>query len=180
MYLVNKIEDIFKFLITTMSGGMLLIIFVQVVIRYSSGFLADTDGAFAASYLSMCHIVLQTAEELARYMFVYMVFLGLPLVAKQGGHMAIDTLTMRVSEEKRRILNLVAEAITSGFMLLMTVQGIKMVRVNYFQLTPGLEIPISIVFMAIPLGCGFMMLDSLIKMYHIIASRRHVAKEVGV
>jgi TRAP-type C4-dicarboxylate transport system permease small subunit len=94
--------------------------------------------------------------------------------------MAIDTLTMRVSEEKRRILNLVAEAITSGFMLLMTVQGIKMVRVNYFQLTPGLEIPISIVFMAIPLGCGFMMLDSLIKMYHIIASRRHVAKEVGV
>ncbi|MBO4314315.1 MAG: TRAP transporter small permease subunit, partial [Desulfovibrio sp.] len=84
-------EKMLKALVIIANGLMLLLVFVQVITRYCFGW---------TPYFG---------EELARYLFVWVVFLSLPLVAKHGGHMCIETLTSRVKGTTLKTLNILAD-----------------------------------------------------------------------
>ena len=73
--IIRYLEKVLKFLVITAIGLMLLIVFFQVISRYVFNYTPSF------------------AEELSRYLFVWIVFLSLPLVAQTGGHMAIETIT---------------------------------------------------------------------------------------
>lgn len=100
-------------------------------------------------------------EELARYMFVWVVFLSLPIVAKKGGHMAIEMITVRLKGAALRRVNLIADAFTLVFLGIMVWHGIGMVMRASYQTSPALQISMSWVYLAIPLGCGIMLLNVL-------------------
>ena len=72
--IIRYLEKVLKFLVITAIGLMLLIVFFQVISRYVFNYTPSF------------------AEELSRYLFVWIVFLSLPLVAQTGGHMAIETI----------------------------------------------------------------------------------------
>ncbi len=136
--IIRYVENFLKFLVITAIGLMLLIVFFQVISRYVFNYTPSF------------------AEELSRYLFVWIVFLSLPLVAQSGGHMAIETLTSRISGVKLKVCRVLASIFTLAFLVIMTWQGIRMVSIANFQTSPAMVIPMSWVYVVIPFGCGLM------------------------
>lgn len=136
--ILHYIEKTLKFLVVTAIGLMLGIVFLQVITRYVFNYTPSFS------------------EELSRYLFVWVVFLSLPLVAKSGGHMAIETITSRLKGAKLKTCRVLADVLTIAFLLLMTVYGVRMVSIANFQTSPAMVIPMSWVYVVIPVGCAIM------------------------
>ena len=153
MTFCTLLEKILKAMVIVANGSMLLLVFAQVITRYCFGWTP----AFG--------------EELARYLFVWVVFLSLPLVAKYGGHMCIETLTSRVHGKTLKALNILADLFTLVFLGIMVVNGIKMVRLTSFQTSPAMMIPMSWVYVVIPFGCAVMFCYVLANLVQVIRTK---------
>ena len=118
---------------------MLVTIFAQVVSRYGFSYTPEWS------------------EELARYLFVYVVFLGSALIMGESGHLAVEFLPNyfkgTVIGKLLQLLSLVCGYVFIG--ILMT-QGAKMTQVMTFQESPGLEISMSYIYAVIPISCVLM------------------------
>lgn len=134
------LEKILKFFVALGNAIMLMLVFAQVITRYCFNY---------TPYFG---------EELARYLFVWVVFLSLPLVARYGGHMAIETLTSRARGTFLKFLNIAADIFSIVFLLIMVICGIQMVARTSYQTSPALMIPMSWVYIVIPFGCAIMLL----------------------
>ncbi|MBQ7607897.1 MAG: TRAP transporter small permease [Desulfovibrionaceae bacterium] len=140
MRFFSLLEKVLKIAVILCNGGMLLLVFGQVITRYCFGWTPSFG------------------EELARYLFVWIVFLSLPLVAKTGGHMCIETITSRVHGRTLQILNILADLFSLAFLSIMVWCGLEMVERTSFQTSPAMMIPMSWVYSVIPFGCAVMWL----------------------
>ncbi|MDR2160868.1 MAG: TRAP transporter small permease [Desulfovibrio sp.] len=141
--LLNILEKILSLFVSLLIGGMMLWVFALVITRYCFN--------FTPSY----------GEELARYMFVWVVFLSLPIVAKKGAHMAIEMITARLKGKAAKALRLLADFFSLAFLSLMVWQGTLMVQKSSIQTSAALEVPMSWVYAAIPVGCLIMLANVL-------------------
>lgn len=146
----SGLEWILKALVIVGNGLMLLLVFGQVITRY----VFNYTPAFG--------------EELARYLFVWVVFLSLPLVAKYGGHMAIETITSRVHGATLKLLKILADIFTIVFLCIMVWCGIEMVIRTNYQTSPAMMIPMSWVYVVIPFGCAVMLLYVIMNLFNVI------------
>lgn len=147
---LNILDSILKFLVVVGNGLMLLLVFGQVITRYFFNYTPHFG------------------EELARYLFVWVVFLSLPLVARYGGHMAIETLTSRVHGATLKFLNIMADIFTIIFLCVMVWCGIEMVMRTSFQTSPAMLIPMSWVYSVIPFGCAVMLLHTISNLIDVL------------
>lgn len=144
------LEWLLKALVIFGNGLMLLLVFGQVITRYVFNYTPSFG------------------EELARYLFVWVVFLSLPLVAKYGGHMAIETLTSRVHGATLKFLNIMADLFTIVFLSIMVWCGIEMVMRTSYQTSPAMMIPMSWVYSVIPFGCAVMLLYVVMNLINVL------------
>jgi TRAP-type C4-dicarboxylate transport system permease small subunit len=138
--ILAPIEKLFGFLTIVGTGLMLVIIFLQVISRYFF--------SYTASY----------SEELSRYLFVWVTFLSLPIVSRQGGHMVVGILLERFTGEKLRRLRMTGDLCGMAFLVIMIWQGIRMIILAKWQVSPAMEIPMSYIYISIPVGCAAMLL----------------------
>jgi TRAP-type C4-dicarboxylate transport system permease small subunit len=130
---------------------MLAIIFMQVITRYIFGF------------------TFEWSEELARFLFVWATFLGGALIMGEDGHLAVELLPrMLDGKPLGKLLRVFINLCGYVFILLLIVQGWAMTEKMTFQEAPGLGIPMSWVYVIMPVS-GFLML-----LYHIKDSIRIV------
>ena len=123
---------------------MLAIIFMQVITRYIFGF------------------TFEWSEELARFLFVWAVFLGSALIMGEDGHLAVELLPRLLKGKKPGlVLDVFINACGYVFILLLIVQGWLMTETMTFQEAPGLGIPMSWVYIVMPVS-GVLML-----LYHV-------------
>jgi len=117
-----------------------LIIFIQVVLRY----------VFGQSIV--------WAEEFARYGIVFFVFLGSSLAVRQGAHASVDVLVKLLPRVPQRIVEIFAILVSIGYCVMVTRFGMELViKVSAMgNITPTLEIPMYIPYLAIPIGCALM------------------------
>ncbi|MBO8154508.1 TRAP transporter small permease [Thermovirga sp.] len=150
MALLEKINSLFdkllKQVVIIVMGAMLAVIFVQVIARY------------------VFHNSLSFSEELARYLFVWCVFLCLPVVHRRGGHMVVGVLSERLEGFPLKALRLVAQFLTLVFMIIIFKNGITMIQRTYFQTSPALQIKMSYVYYALPIGSAAMILNTIEEM----------------
>lgn len=147
---LNLLDSILKFLVVIGNGVMLLLVFGQVITRYFFNYTPHFG------------------EELARYLFVWVVFLSLPLVARYGGHMAIETLTSRVHGATLKFLNIMADILTIIFLCIMVWCGIEMVMRTSYQTSPAMMIPMSWVYSVIPFGCAVMLIYTIANLVDVL------------
>lgn len=136
--LLKGVESILKWMVIIANGAMLMLVFAQVLTRYLAGWTPAWG------------------EELARYMFVWVVFLSLPLVARHGGHMCIETITSRVGGMKLKTLKILGDLCSLAFLYIMVRYGIFMVERVSFQTSPAMMLRMSYVYLVIPFGCAMM------------------------
>jgi len=132
---------------------MLFVIFLQVIFRY------------------VLHNSLTFSEELARYLFVWTVFLGSAVVAKDNGHIIVGALTQRFTGITSKYVQILAYIATMTFVAILFFQGIKMMRLVSFQHSPALGISMSYVYLAIPVSMFVMFLNILILALDVLRAK---------
>ncbi|SBV93348.1 Tripartite ATP-independent periplasmic transporter DctQ component [uncultured Alphaproteobacteria bacterium] len=123
--------------------GMMTIIFSQVVARY------------------VFHQSLSWSEEVGRYVFVWITFLGLAAAFKSGSHVALDLLVKAVGPRFRRgleILNGVLVVVLASSLLL---SGIRLLEFGMRQRSPALGIPMSWVYIVEPVSGAILLYFSV-------------------
>jgi C4-dicarboxylate transporter, DctQ subunit len=143
---LNRISD--KVEKSFLAGAIIvcsLLLFVNVVMRYI--FL----------------LPIYWAEELVRYLMVWMIFIGASQVTLWGGHVAVDIVPRALSKRGNVILAFIVNVICIVFCLVLAYLSLKqMLRVmRAGQISPALEIPMWIAYLSIPAGTMLMLIRFL-------------------
>jgi len=146
---LNHLEE---WLIAFLMAGATIVIFVAVVHRYASGI------PWPALQDWLLTINLSWAQELCIYMFVWMAKFGAAYGVRTGIHVGVDVLVNRLPDKTRMkfiIFGLLAGAFFTG---IIGTLGAKFVWeiAHTDQVSPDMEMPMWIVFLAVPLGSYLM------------------------
>jgi len=100
------------------------------------------------------------AEELSRYLMVWMIFIGASQVTLKGGHIAVDIVPRLLSKRANTTLAFTVNFICILFSLVLVYFSLKqMMRVRIaHQISPAMELPMWIAYLAIPLGTALMLI----------------------
>lgn len=116
-------------------AGMIALVFGNVVMRYvfDSGIIA--------------------AEEVSRMIFVWLTFGGAYLVARENGHLGMNSVVVRLGYRGRWICRFLAEALSMLCMVLVAIGCWEQTRMNLFNASPVTGLPTGIIYAA-GLACG--------------------------
>jgi len=109
-------------------------------------------------------------------MTVWLIFLGLSSAHRRGQHVSVGSLLNRLPARlgaRQRVPDRVAEALTFVISLFLTWLGAQNTAANFeiHQVTPALHLEIAWVYLAIPVGFGLLMLQSLVHLVSHAPSR---------
>jgi TRAP-type C4-dicarboxylate transport system permease small subunit len=104
------------------------------------------------------------SEELARFLQVWIALLASALCVQQGMHLGVDYLLYAVSPRSRALLEVLVHVLVSGFLLLLLVQGIRILEVAAVQSSPAMGINMWYAYLAVPVGAALMLLESVLKL----------------
>lgn len=97
-------------------------------------------------------------DELIRYLFVWMIFLGSAVAFRRNMHAAIGLLVANLPPGPRRAALILASLLSGAFFVMIFIYGAGLtVRVQE-QISPALEISMSWVYGAIPAGMAFLII----------------------
>lgn len=135
---LDNLEEYFGFLTLIFAS---LLIFTQVVLR------------FAFNYS------LYWSEEMARYLIIWFIFIGSSIAVREKAHATVDVLFVYLPAFHKKLLSIVASVIAIIFCVLITVSGFQTIKnvVEFSNITPALEIPMYIPYLAIPFGSSLML-----------------------
>jgi C4-dicarboxylate transporter DctQ subunit len=150
---LDRLEEI---LIASLIAGATMLIFVAVTHRYALDLSARFH--FDAVYDALFKINLSWAQELCIYMFVWMAKFGAAYGVRTGIHVGVDVVINHLPPRWRFVsvmFGLMAGAFFTG------VVGTLGVRFVYdlahtAQTSPDMEMPMWIVYLAIPCGSYLM------------------------
>lgn len=104
------------------------------------------------------------SEELARFLQVWIALLASALCIHQSMHLGVDYLLHAVPPRGRATLEVLVHVMVSGFLLLLLVQGIKILDVASVQTSPAMGINMWYAYLAVPVGAALMLLESVLKL----------------
>jgi TRAP-type C4-dicarboxylate transport system permease small subunit len=130
----RHIEEVF---LVFFSVIMVAVIFLQVVMRQLDNSLPWT-------------------EELARYSFIWLVYIGISYGVKKQRHIKVDVMLLLLRNKGKLLLNIVANLLFLVFCLFIIYYGydISQKLLQWGQKSPANKIPMGIVYLATPIGMG--------------------------
>lgn len=88
-------------------------------------------------------------EELIRYMFVWIVFLGIGIVYKSKGHAQVEILHHYLSEKWKSRVMLLVECINSALFLFLIIYGSRILKFSIQQISPSLGLNMTFIYGAV-------------------------------
>jgi TRAP-type C4-dicarboxylate transport system permease small subunit len=144
---VRKFNDLMltfcKYVLIVMVPVMTVIIFVQVVLRY----------VFQSPF--------SWAEELARYLLVWITCFGSAYAIRDGMHISISYLRTKLRGPAQTFVTAIIYVVTLGFFIYCVKEGSIFSLEQWRQRSTAMQIPMTIPYMAIPLGFAIMFLVGL-------------------
>jgi len=107
------------------------------------------------------HSPLTWSEEAARYMMIWVTYLGAGIAVKKGRHIGVTMFISRVPLRVRGYLIFLAEMVVILFLSILVYQGINLLLTLRTQISPAMGLPMVIPYFAIPFGCFHMLLHLL-------------------
>ncbi|MEA2116387.1 MAG: TRAP transporter small permease [Thermodesulfobacteriota bacterium] len=128
------VNQLIEYLLFGLGFSMAILVAVQVFCRY------------------ILNSSLFWSEELARYMLVWLSFLGATVAYYRNLHPGVDALTTRISAAKQRISQLLVHITAMGLALIMVISGTQFAWFVRLQISPALSIHKWIILIVIPLS----------------------------
>lgn len=151
--LYNHLEEV---ILVIFFGAMVLIIFLQVVMRY--GF----NNSLAWS------------EEVGRFAFEWLTWIGISIGAREGQHIKITLLTDKFPFRVAQMVNILSELIIITICLLTLLYGIEISRLFAGSNFTTMKISLAWGYASVIVGCGLMVLRSLASLVNSARNIRSV------
>jgi C4-dicarboxylate transporter, DctM subunit len=165
--ILDRLEEL---IISLLIGLATLIIFVAVIHRYGAGMSADlAKWAAAQGYAGLAanssavfkwasNIDMSWAQELCIYMFVWMAKFGAAYGVRQGVHVGVDVFVNMIAPASRRpviVFTLLCGALFTAVVGSLGAHFVWEIS-RTGQQSNDLEVPMWIVYLAVPLGSYLM------------------------
>ncbi|MDF3608137.1 TRAP transporter small permease [Paracoccus sp. DMF-8] len=187
---LDRFEEV---LISFLMAAAVILIFVAVFHRFSIGYAADLVRyarandmpelqAWARSlYSTINGIKLTWAQEACIYLFVWMAKFGAAYGVRIGIHVGVDMLVNKLNPKWQRITTIIA--MSGGILFTAILVWIGSTFVYHVgvggQTSADLEIPMWIVYLAVPLGSALMCFRFIQALWKYITTGEIVHHEHG-
>lgn len=111
------------------------------------------------------------SEELARYLLVWMTFLGASVAFHRHVHPSIDILWVRTGAGARRVMTAAAYVAALLFFAVLSVYGLQFAHFVRNQISPALQIPKWTVMTVLPLSGAILCLHAWAYLLDIIRGK---------
>lgn len=150
---IKKLIDNFEeyFCVWTLAF-MTVLVFFQVVMRY----------VFASS--------LSWSEEMARFTFLWLSWIGASYAVKERSHFRVEMFANMIKGKARKHFEIFVLIIWFVFSLVMTWYGTELIMFIHDsgQFSAAMELPMTLPYASVPVGCGLMCVRLIIEIYKII------------
>ncbi|KUO73056.1 MAG: hypothetical protein APF77_20510 [Clostridia bacterium BRH_c25] len=150
LQLYNKFEE---YLLVGSLVFTVTIIFIQVIMRY----------VFNSS--------LSWSEELARYIFIWQIWLGASIGVREKKHIKVELIYGLIKGHGKKAVDIIASLIWLAFSIFITINGTQLVLdlMQKGSLSSGMRIPLYFVYISLPISTGVMALRLVMEVYETIA-----------
>ncbi|MGY4688624.1 TRAP transporter small permease [Salibacterium sp. K-3] len=139
MRVVRWLDEHFEeVLLVAFSAVMVVVIAMQVFMRYVIG---DS---------------LSWSEELARFCFIWVVYIGISYGVKKQRHIKVDAMLVFFKQKGKIVMNMIANLLFLVFALIIVYYG-QDIALRIWELgqqSPALHVPMGVVYLATPVGMG--------------------------
>lgn len=146
----NKTNNVIK-VIRTITNVVVVLLFVVVVVVVSlqvfSRFVTKSS--------------IRWADELSRFAFVWLVYIGGAVTIRDGRNVCFDLLLDSFKGKNWKFMFTVVTLISMLFLVLMTYFGVLVCQVELSESSPIMQWPMAVVCAAIPIGGVLMMLEEI-------------------
>jgi TRAP-type C4-dicarboxylate transport system permease small subunit len=143
---IDKVADILektaKYSCIVLGGSMAVVVISGVVARYV-----------------MKNPMVWT-EEIARALMIWTAFIGISIAARHRSHLGVTLLVVRLPIILQRLVKLFTDALSMGFLYVLTVYGFQMVETGKVQIETATGITMNYFFICVPL-CGLLTMIQL-------------------
>lgn len=110
------------------------------------------------------------SEELARYIFIWQIWLGSSYCVKTNRHIRIDIFTNRLSANTRKIYEIVIALVSIIFCVFLIYKGgvVMMMIARLKQTSPAMKIPMQFIYACVPISCALMVLRYLEHIFQLV------------
>lgn len=150
---VRVLLTVTKISVIVISVAMIAVTLAQVIFRY----------VIAAP--------LPWSEEMARYCFVWIVFLGGALGLSRGIHLGVDLFVGMLPEPMQRGLAALTCALIAAFAATVIHASLPVIEINQFQTSPALGVQMSWIYIAIPISMALIFLICAERIIRYLFSR---------
>ena len=137
-------------------GGMVAVTAVGVFFRY------------------VLDAALPWAEEADRYLFIWLTFVGAAITMRHQAHIAVDVVVRSFSPALREWVALLTHGCVLVFLGIVFWASDRVIEVTSYTRTTATDIPMSWVYLAVPVGCTLIAIESL---RLIVARAQRMAKD---
>lgn len=104
------------------------------------------------------HIGLGWTEEAARYLQVWMTFIGATVAVKRRGHFQLMLLADRIPARLQKLTRLFALAVVLALAVIMVVNGYEITEISWDQTSPIMEWNFGYLYLVVPVSGVLMIL----------------------
>jgi TRAP-type C4-dicarboxylate transport system permease small subunit len=101
------------------------------------------------------------SEELARYILVWLTFLGASVAYRRGTHPRIDLFVSRFGSRGARAIHVGAHLVAAAFFCMLVIYGAQFAYFVRLQISPALQIPKWTVMLVLPISGMVMILHAV-------------------
>jgi TRAP-type C4-dicarboxylate transport system permease small subunit len=139
-------------------GGLILAVmtaavFIQVIMRFLG------SGAFDG------------LDEIPRYLFVWLVFIGAAAAMYRGEHTVLDYFVKKMPRRLQLVTTAITTLIMVGMFVWLIHLSLVLVPNSQLQTSAGLDLPLGYVYAAVPVGAVLILLP-------LLRSLRDIAREL--
>lgn len=128
----------------------------------------------------ICRYILRipfiSAEELARYLMIYCVYLGTSIGVRLKTHIGVEVFVQALPEKPKKIVNNIAQYLSMIMFLILFVLSIMMMQqfIQTGQITTITKVPMYIIYSCIPLSMILSVFHSFCNIYFDIRTSKEV------
>ena len=122
---------------------MTIVIFLQIVLR-------------------LLGLPLSWTEEIGRYMFIWLIYIGCASAIRKRKHISVELLDLFLKERGKFVLDIISNVVFLIFAVILTYYSFSVVQRVSTQLSPAIRMPMSIPYSSVLVG-GALMVVRLIQ-----------------
>jgi TRAP-type transport system small permease protein len=101
------------------------------------------------------------AEEADRYLFIWLTFVGASITMRHKAHIAVDILVRSLTPSLREWAVLLAHGCVLAFLVVVFQASAPVIEVTSQMRATATDIPMSWVYLAVPVGCVLIAIETL-------------------